>query len=423
MRTLLQNLTIVPMTDEGLVLTGDIGIDGKNIAFVGKDETFKADIIKDCSGMVALPSFINAHCHLAMTLMKNYKDQCANLQDWLSEIFPIEDKLTPDDVYIASKLGLIELIKSGCTCFADMYYFRLETIKACIETGVRGAITFMWGSSSKDTIDEMYQKHIECTKGSTLIEIHAAEHAIYTVSPDDYKAVAKWARENNVILNTHLSETQKEVDDCIKEHGMRPAHYLDSLGFFDSPCYVAHGVFLDDSEVELLAKKGVSVVHNPSSNCKLASGIAPVAHYKNKGLNIALGTDGASSNNNLNMLEEINLASLISIVSTKDTLSLTPYRVLEMATINGAKALGLDKKIGTIEVGKEADITLINTNKANMRPLNDVLSAIVYSASEENIDTVFCQGRMLMEGRNLLTISEEDVINDVEQAWAAVKNR
>ncbi|MDY4067817.1 amidohydrolase family protein, partial [Bullifex sp.] len=213
------------------------------------------------------------------------------------------------------------------------------------------------------------------------------------------------------------------VDDCIKQTGLRPAEYLDSIGVFDTPTYVAHGVFFSDNELEILKKKNVSVVHNPSSNCKLASGICPISHYKQMGINVALGTDGASSNNNLSMIKEMRLAAMLSTVSTMKPASITPYEILEMATINGAKALGLADKIGTLEVGKDADIVLINKNIAEMTPLNNIFSALVFSMPDRAVDSVYCQGKQLLEDGKLLTIDEEDVIKKINKQWEDILRR
>ena len=403
MKTLLKNVTVIPMTKKEYFFQGDILIEDKKIAYVGPSYQGDADITKDCSSFIALPSFVNAHTHLAMTLMRNYKDSQENLQAWLAE-----------------------MIKSGTTTFADMYFQQWKTIEAVKKAGVRGCISVTFFGDEAETdrrINYNYKRIIEEKNGDDLIICHSAPHAIYTCTKETYQKVAKFSKDNGLYINTHLSETQKEVDDCIKQTGLRPAEYLDSIGVFDTPTYVAHGVFFSDKELEILKSKNVSVVHNPSSNCKLASGICPISHYKKMGINVALGTDGASSNNNLSMIKEMRLAAMLSTVSTMKPASITPYEILEMATINGAKALGLADKIGTLEVGKDADIVLINKNIAEMTPLNNIFSALVFSMPDRAVDSVYCQGKQLLEDGKLLTIDEEDVIKKINEQWEDILRR
>lgn len=426
MKTLLKNATIIPMTKDEYFFQGDILIEDEKISYIGPNYDGAYDDIKDASSFIALPGFVNSHTHLSMTLMRNYKDSQENLQAWLSEIFPIEDKLNEDDIYYGSLNGIAELIKGGTTTFADMYFQQWKTVEAVIESGIRACIGQTFFGSVDDTnnrIENNYPKIVKQANNNELITIHAAPHAIYTCTKETYKRVIEFSKENNMYINTHLSETQKEVDDCIKQTGLRPVHYLDSIGVFSRPTYVAHGIYFDDSELEILKKRNVSVVHNPSSNCKLASGICPIGHYHNMGINVALGTDGASSNNNLSMIKEMRLAAMLSTVSTMKPASTTPYQILKMATINGAKALGLDDKIGTLEVGKEADIVLINKNISEMTPLNNIFSALVFSLPDRAIDSVFCRGKQLLSNGKLLTINEDEVIKNLNRQWEDLLRR
>ena len=426
MKTLLKNATIIPMTAEEYFFQGDIVIEDEKILYVGSQYDGDYDLIKDASSFIALPGFVNAHTHLSMTLMRNYKDSQENLQAWLAEIFPIEDKLNEDDIYYGSLNGIAELIKGGTTTFADMYFQQWKTVQASIESGIRACIGLTFFGALEDTNNRIatnYNKIVAAANNNPLINIHSAPHAIYTCTKETYQRIAEFSRENNLYINTHLSETQKEVDDCIKQTGLRPAEYLDSLGVFSEPTYVAHGVYLNDNELEILKRRNVSVVHNPSSNCKLASGICPIGHYREMGVNVALGTDGASSNNNLSMIKEMRLAAMLATVSTMKPASTTPYQILKMATINGAKALGLADKIGTLEVGKEADIILINKNISEMTPLNNIFSALVFSLPDRAIDSVYCRGRLLLSNGKLLTINEDEVIKKVNNRWEDILRR
>ena len=426
MKTLLKNATIIPMTKEDYFFQGDLVIEDEKIYYVGPSYQGEYDKFVDASSYIVLPGFVNAHTHLAMTLMRNYKDSQENLQAWLSEIFPIEDKLNEEDIYYGSLNGIAELIKSGTTTFSDMYFQQWKTVEAVIQSGIRACIGITFFGDADETnrrIETNYSKILKAANNSPLISVHAAPHAIYTCTKETYERVAQFCLENKTYMNTHLSETKKEVDDCINQTGLRPVEYLESINAFSAPAYLAHGVYFDDNELEILKKRNVSVIHNPSSNCKLASGICPIGHYREMGINVALGTDGASSNNNLSMIKEMRLAAMIATVSTMRPASTTPYQILEMATINGARALGLSDKIGSLEVNKEADIVLINKNICEMTPLNNIFSALVFSLPDRAIDSVYCRGRELMRNGKLLTIDEEDVIKNVNRQWEDILRR
>ena len=427
MKTVIKNATILPMTERNKQISGDILIDDGIIKSAGGNAEADDALIIDGRNHIAIPSFINAHTHLSMVLMRNYKDTCSELMSWLSEIFPIEDKLNEDDIYAASLLGAAELIKSGTTCFADMYFMSWQTVRAIKEAGIRGIIGQTFFGDEKETerrISELYPRTLEAIDGDDRFRIDAAVHSIYTCTEGTYRRAAEWAREIGGYLNTHLSETRTELDGCMNEHGMRPAEYLDSIGaFIDGRTYLAHGVWLDDKELEIIKHHNASIVHNPISNCKLASGIADIHHYKEMGINVALGTDGASSNNNLNMLKEANAASLLCTVSNMSPAAMTPYDILRMATADSAKALGLSGRIGTIEAGKDADITLINTDSVNMTPLNDPYSAIVFSADKSDIDYVFSKGKAVLEKGNLTTLDEDEIKYNTIRQWNDILRR
>ena len=426
MTTLIENSVIIPMTERNRFMKGSILIRDGIIMEAGSITAAEADETIDAEGMIALPSFVNAHTHLAMVLMRNYKDTCENLQDWLSEIFPIEDKLDDEDIYQASRLGAAELIQSGCTVFADMYFRAWNTVKAVKEAGCRAIIGQTFMNDAEDArfrIREIAPRILEEIGGDDMFRLDAAVHAVYTSTPDCYECAAEWTKSRGARLHTHLSETRKEVDDCLKQYGRTPVELLDSIGIFQVPVYAAHGVHISSSEMDILARGNAAVVHNPASNMKLASGIAPAAEYRRKGICVALGTDGASSNNNLSMMKEMNIAALLQTVANMTPSAAHPYDILEMATINGARALGLDGRIGTIEKGKEADITLISTRDVNMTPMNDPFSAVVFSADRKNVDTVFCRGRKLLEHGQLLTIDKEEAMAKTAERWNDIQRR
>ncbi|MGE4453424.1 MAG: amidohydrolase [Sphaerochaeta sp.] len=429
MKLRITNTLIVPMTQEGLTLIGDIGIDGNHIAFVGtSDSDFQADRVIDGSSFLAMPALVNAHTHLSMELMRNYKDSLPTLHSWLAEIFPIEDKLTEEDVYHASLLGVIELIQSGCTTFTDMYFHPQATAQAALQGGIRGSIgVTLFGALEENRKqfaerERMLAPYLERSNGRLTLNV--APHAIYTCTKETYQFAADWARKRGSVLHTHLSETRKEVEDCIAETGMTPPAYLASIGVLqDVKSMLAHCVHLSDEDVALLSSADATIVHNPSSNLKLSSGIAPIASYLDAGIPVALGTDGASSNNNLNMFEEMHIASLLQRVVDTRNQKLSPYQVVKMATSTGAQALGLGDTIGTLEPGKEADLVLIDLNKSHLTPLNDPFSALVYATQASDVDTVICQGKILMEHRKVLTIDEKQTILDVQKSWADILAR
>lgn len=425
MNTLIKNALIVPMTENGLSYKGDIKIENNKIS---DNPSFVADREIDATNMICMPALINSHTHSSMGLMRNYKDTAPDLMSWLREIFPIEDKLVPNDIRWASSLAMAEMIQSGTTTFNDMYFMQDNTCEALVESKMRATIGLTLFGDLADSEARakknkaIFEKYNEASDGR--IKFSMAPHAIYTTTSDSYKFANKWIKANGGILHTHMSETKGEVDNCLKEHGNTPLMYLEKEGALNGlRAVLAHGIYLSDEEIKLCKDKRFSIVHNPSSNCKLASGIAPIAKYIKEGINVALGTDGSSSNNNQDMFEEMHLAAMLSNVSNMDPMATTPYQILEMATINGAKALGIDDKVGTIEIGKDADIILIDINKAHLTPLNDPFSALVYAAQSSDVDSVFCRGDLLMQNRKLLTIDIDSVIKNTNACWLDILKR
>lgn len=426
MNTLIKNALILPMTKENYTYRGDLKIENGKIT---ENPNFIADKTIDATNMICMPSLINAHTHSSMGLMRNYKDTAPNLMAWLSEIFPLEDKLVDNDIKWASKLAMAEMIQSGCTTFNDMYFKQDNTCEGLLESGMRAIIglTLFGGveESKERSIlhNELYKKYNNA--GNGRITFSVAPHAIYTTPAETYKYANEWLKKHpKSILHTHMSESMTEVEGTVKEFGKEPLKYLHDEGAFDGiKVILAHCVHLTDEEIKLCSDNDYSIIHNPSSNCKLASGIAPVAKYLNNGINVCLGTDGSSSNNNQNMFEEMHLAAMISNVSNMNPMATTPYQIIKMATINGAKALGIDDKVGTLEIGKDADIILVDVNKTHLTPLNDPLSALVYGAQGSDVDTVFCQGNILMENRELKTLNINDIIKNTNECWNDLLNR
>ena len=428
MKTLIRNGLVLPLTTKDALFEGDIAIDDGRIAALGADAaSFIPDKTIDASGCIVMPAFVNAHTHLAMVLMRNYKDQ-GNLFQWLHEIFPIEDKLNKDDIYAASVVGAAELIKSGTVLFADMYFHASETARAVYQAGIKANIGFTFFgdlADSKKRLAERMPPLEKVLRNDGMIEVDPSPHAIYTTTAESYKFASALACDLGTRLNTHVSETRKEVEDSIKEYGKTPAMYLESLGVFDaSPTYIAHGVHLTDEELDMLSGKDTSIVHNPSSNCKLGSGIARINEWRKHGINIAMGTDGASSNNNLNLLKELNLALMVNSVSCPDfEQRFTPFEMLRIATSGGARALGRESEMGTIEKGKDADLIIMDMNQASTSPMNDPYSAIAFSSDRANIRDVLCCGKVLLENGKLTTIDEQLAIGQINKAWKSIKER
>lgn len=412
-------MSVVPMTEKDYVLEDvNIYIKDKNIFHIGDElKDFNSDKVIDGSGMVALPGLINTHTHLAMTLFRNYADDM-KLEDWLfKKIFPLEDKLMGEDVYYGSKLGLIEMIKSGTTCFLDMYFFVEDTLKAINESKIRACISrgLTSGEGEDAKIQEVRDLYGKYNDYEGRIKIMVGPHAVYTCSEDFLKKCLNLTKELNTRLHIHLNESKNEVEESLKAHGKSPIEWVDYLGLLEVPTIAAHCVWLNENDMNILKNKNVNVAHNPVSNLKIASGIANIYKMQKEGINVCLGTDGAASNNNLNMFKDLNIASLLSKGLNLEPVATTAYETLEMATINGAKALGLEDLIGTLEVGKEADIILIDFNKPHLKPKNNVISSLVYSAFGSDVDTVIVKGNVLMENRKIKVFDEVDTVKEIDE--------
>ncbi|WP_296888028.1 amidohydrolase family protein [uncultured Methanobrevibacter sp.] len=382
----------------------------------------------DATDKILLPGFVNTHTHLSMTLFRGLADDLA-LDEWLNDnIWPMEANLNGNYCYIGALLGAVELIKSGTTTFSDMYFYMEDVARAVEESGIRAALSYgMIDFADEEKRKAEIEKNMRLFKNchntaDGRIKVFFGPHSPYTASEELLKEVRKLADENNIKIHIHVSETQKEINDVSSEKGLRPFEYLDSIGFLGPDVVCAHSVWLSDEEIEIIKKHDVKISHNPCSNMKLASGIAPVSKLLENDICVAIGTDGASSNNNLDIIEELKTASLLQKVSTLDPKVLTSDEAIAMGTINGAKALGLDDEIGSIEVGKKADLILIDTNNANMVPDSSKLSSnIIYSANGSNVDTTICNGVILMENKKLTTLDEDEIYQKAREAIDQLK--
>lgn len=380
----------------------DVFIKGNRIKKIGENLNLKSKEKIDGKGEKAiLPGLINCHTHSAMILFRGYSDDLP-LKEWLeNKIWPLEKKLTEDDVYWGTKLAILEMIKSGTTTFNEMYWFEEAQIEAIKEMGMRARIGLVLldflPMGSKEHVEKSFKK----LKTNLLktIKLIIAPHSIYTVSKENLIWAKNFAKRNKLLLHIHLSETKKEVKDCLKKYKLRPVEYLEKIGFLNENCLFAHSIWLSKKEIEILAKRKVSIVYNPCSNMKLASGIFPYKKMKEAGVNICLGTDGPASNNSLDMFLEMKFASLLQKIKEKDSTIAPAKEIFEIATKNGAKALKINS--GQIKEGKLADLILVDLNQISLKPGHNLISDIVYSANGNCVSDLICDGKILMRERKI----------------------
>lgn len=417
MSILIENAAILPMTGENsLIQKGYLIINNDIIEHIGAGAAPPGSYrrVIDGSGQAVLPGLINTHTHAAMTLLRGYADDLP-LMEWLStKIWPLEAKLNGEDIYWGTMLAIAEMIKSGTTTFNDMYFFMDQAARAVEESGMRALLSRgMIGVSpeSQIALDDS-RKLVEQWHGAARGRIRFAlgPHAPYTCPPEYLQKVAALADELEVGIHIHIAETRQEVEDIVKQYGMSPVRLMLANGVFKHPTLAAHCVHLNEDDIAILKDYQVGVAHNPESNMKLASGIAPVPAMLKAGIAVGLGTDGASSNNNLDMIQEMRSCALLHKVNSMDPTVLPAYQALEMATALGAKALGWDDEIGMLKPGYKADLILIDLNAAHMIPHYDIVANIVYSAQAADVDTVIIDGQIVMENRRITQFDEQEVL-------------
>ncbi len=401
---------------------GSIYIEGDRIVEIGNPKV-ETDFVIDGKNKIILPGLINTHTHLGMTILRGYLDDM-ELHEWLKKSWGVESKLTKKDVYYSSLLGCIEMIMNGITCFHDMYYFGNEVLKAADESGMRG----IFSQAILDTpilefksLDQAFKLVTRLKKNWGKNErtmVNLGPHAIYTCSKETLIKTKQFADKNNLSIHTHLSETKKEVEDCLKKTGMRPVEYLRNIDFLSPNLLAAHSCWMTEKEIEILKKNEVKISHNPVSNMKTTAGIAPIPEMISKGICIGLGTDSAASNNCLDLFQEMKVAALIHKVNKYNPVVIPAKKALEFTTIDGARALGLEKKIGSIEVGKKADIISVDLRESNLQPTGagkTALSNLVYSTKGNDVCDVICNGEILVKDKKLLTVDKERVYNEVNK--------
>lgn len=424
MNILIKNaLTILPRKGKDNpqeVRKADICIEGNRIAGIDRiPEGFKAEKEIDGTDRLVIPGLINCHTHSYMAFMRNCADDLS-FMDWLfGRIDPIEQKMTDEDAYWGACLAIVEMMKSGTTCFNDMQMNIMQTTRAVKESGMRAVICRGLVGNGDDEagrtrLEQTYRER-DAFRDCDRLTFRLGPHAPYTCDEAFLKIIADEARREKMGIHMHLSESRTEIENCRKDYGCSPIELAERTGLFEYPFIAAHCVQVSDTDMDILAKHGVSVVTNPASNMKLGNGFAPVPEMLEKGINVCIGTDGAASNNTLNLIHEMSLAALIHKGTHASSQCVSAEEVFRMATINGARALSMENEIGSIEEGKKADLAILDLNNPSMRPVNNPVASLSYSANGSEVDTVIIDGEITMEGRRILTMDEERIYSEVEK--------
>jgi len=425
---------VVTMNPERTIYQdGAVAVRGDSIVAVGPraeiEAKYQASQVVDAHGGLVLPGFINGHTHVPMTLFRGLHDD-VTLNDWLYKyIFPAEAKNVNEDfVRWGTRLGAAEQIRSGVTTFVDMYYFEDVVAEETKAAGMRGVLgeTFIDfpapDNKSEAAMLAYTEKFLKKWQGDALIQAAPAPHSIYTCSKKTLQDAAALARKYHAPILIHVAEMKKEWEDSEKQNGMSPVQYLNEIGVLGPDVIAAHCIFVDASDRKLLAEKGTGCVHNPSSNMMIASGVAPVPEERAAGIAVGLGTDGpAGSNNDLDLMEEMDLAAKLAKITKMNPLALGAKDVVAMATIDGARAIHMEKEIGSLEVGKKADLALISLDEPNAVPMYDVYAQIAYSLKGSDVETVIIGGKVVMRDRKLLTLDEPKILEKAREYGKSVK--
>lgn len=429
-RTLFSRALILPMTreqGEPLTFEGWVGVEDNRIVLVTTSED-EADRFRtaseglremDCRGRLLMPGLINTHCHVAMTLQRCYADDIP-LMAWLNDhIWPFEAQQRPEEVALGAELGVAEMLLGGVTSFVDMYWEEHRIAEVVHRMGIRALLC-------PSFIDTMFARNEEDLKAtlpllSDRLRVGVGPHAPYTVSKEHLLRCKELARAHHLPLTIHVAETKSEIEQVKAATGMTPVEWLDSLGLLDEQTIAAHCVYVDEKDRATLKARGVKIAHNPTSNMKIASGIAPIAKMVEEGLCPTIATDGPSSNNDLDMWEEMRQASLLAKVSTMNPTVLPAYEVLKMATCYGARAIGREGELGLIREGALADLILIDLQKPHLRPLNDLVAALVYCCKASDVESVMVDGALLVEKRELKGVDLPELYAKVDQALKRIK--
>ncbi len=421
---LLYNAKILTMTSENpTLLHGAVGVVGNRIALVSDSPSeiaqFEAEhptLRKiDCQGRVLMPGLINTHTHVAMTLQRSSGDDI-ELMAWLNEtVWPFEALQTDDDIEAGARLGIAEMLLGGTTTFVDMYWSEHAIANAAEDLGIRALL----GESTLDgermeIFEQNILRLVERTKSCDRLSTVIAPHAPYTCCPDTMKRCAELSEQLSLPINTHLAETRSEVETIKEVYNQTPTEYLDSCGVLTPSTILAHSIYLNDKDIEIVKSRGAHIAHNPQCNMKISSGVAPIVKMHAEGINCTIGTDGVCSNNDLDMWDEMRTASFLHKLSSGDPTSLKAYEVLKMATTNAAKAIGHQGELGVIAQGALADMIVVNTSKPHYRPHNDIISSLVYCGKAADVQWVVVNGELLVDNYELTTCDVESLCQDVE---------
>ncbi len=431
MDILVTNGIVVTMNEKmETIEDGAVYIKGDTIAQIGSKNKFsdiKAVKTIDACGGIIMPGLINTHTHASMTLFRGLADDLP-LMTWLNEhIFPAESKLTKDMVYKGAILACAEMILSGTTCFCDMYLFENAVAKAASDSGMRavvGEVLYDFPSPSYGNIENGFdyvKNMMDKWQGNPLITIAAEPHSTYICAPKLIQKAAELARQNNNPIVIHLAETKNEIEIIKKKYGLTPVEFLADIGILGPDLIACHCVHLTEQDINLLKDASVKISHCPESNMKLGSGIAPVPELINQGVCVSLGTDGCASNNDLDIFLEMDTAAKLHKVFNMNPELINAETALSMATINGAKALGMEKIIGSIEIGKRADIIVLDTSKPHMMPMYNPYSHIVYAAKGSDVSTSIINGDLIMQDRKFLKMDVQQIMEDVRRISRSIK--
>ena len=410
--------------DYSVLKGGYLGIDGDTIAYIGqeKPDGWQGAAVREMKGHLLMPGLYNMHTHSSMVLLRGLGSGLP-LDRWLEEkIFPVEDKLTSEDISVGTRLSMLEMIASGVVSFSDMYVEPRVAVDEIVRAGMKANVNRPVMSFD---MTEPYEKNFRVRESLAFyddchglddgrIRVDFGIHAEYTSHAEFDRKYGEDCKKRGAIMHLHLSETRKEHEECKARHGKTPAHWFADLGVLDNPTIAAHCVMVEPEDIEILLERGVTAVHNPSSNMKLGSGFMPLPKMLERGMNLALGTDGAASNNNLNMFEEMHLAAIIHCGYTNDPAFLRPTQLINMATLAGAKAQGREK-CGALAVGNKADIVALNMNKPHLMPALDIPSLLTYSAQAGDVTMTMVDGKILYDNGAYLTIDVEKVRFDLDK--------
>ncbi|ETT58329.1 amidohydrolase [Paenibacillus sp. FSL H8-0457] len=421
---MVKNGTFAVLEEDRSVLRGYMVVENDRITYLGEEEPVveEGTEIIDGTHLFFLPGLVNTHGHAAMSLLRGYGDDLA-LQVWLQEkMWPMEAKFTSDDVYWGTSLSVLEMIKGGTTTFVDMYDHMDQVAKVVQDSGMRGVLTRgVIGLCPPEVQQQKLDEAVAFAKdwhgkADGRITTMISPHAPYTCPPDFIEKFVQASHDLNLPLHTHMSETETEVAQNVKDYGLRPVAHLEKLGMFSRPTLLAHAVHLTDEEIEVLAKHQVAVSHNPGSNLKLASGVARVPALLKAGITVSLGTDGPASNNNLDMFEEMRLAALIHKGVSGDPTAIPASEALRMGTEYGARSAFLED-IGMLAVGMKADMIALNTDQAHFLPRTDYISHAIYSASAKDVEHVWVDGKQVVKNGASLTLDEERIRREAQRAF------